>query len=481
MLTVSLRFRMTALYFAVLVVCFAAFALISDYGFRHSIETTVDDASRANLLSVERVVVTAVPSGSSAVIRELNGLAGLWAGAGQLEVRDASGNIVFQSPSFADPERVVPPGGPAQTTFYTTNLDSLQYRVAVRVIQTNGQTFLIRAAVPTEPFDQALDRFRLILKETLPVVIILASLLGYWLSGRGLAPITQIIHAARGIGVQNLSKRLIVPRPHGELRLLTETLNGMLARLESSVRRITQFTADASHDLRTPLALIRSTSELALLQPRSEQEYRETLSAVLTTCDEATGLVENLLALARADAGAANLRFQQLDLTPRIRKTAEEASILAAAKRVRVTQDLSDTPVWVRADGSAIDRTLRILLENAVKYTPSGGEVNVLLQHDGDAAHIEIRDTGIGIPAKDLPHIFERFYRADPARSRETGGSGLGLAIAQWLMEAHQGAIRVQSTVGEGSAFSIRIPLTESPIPVKDLNAVISPHALPSI
>lgn len=188
MLTVSLRFRMTALYFAVLVVCFAAFALISDYGFRHSIETTVDDASRANLLSVERVVVTAVPSGSSAVIRELNGLAGLWAGAGQLEVRDASGNIVFQSPSFADPERVVPPGGPAQTTFYTTNLDSLQYRVAVRVIQTNGQTFLIRAAVPTEPFDQALDRFRLILKETLPVVIILASLLGYWLSRRGWPP-----------------------------------------------------------------------------------------------------------------------------------------------------------------------------------------------------------------------------------------------------------------------------------------------------
>jgi signal transduction histidine kinase len=136
--------------------------------------------------------------------------------------------------------------------------------------------------------------------------------------------------------------------------------------------------------------------------------------------------------------------------------------------------------VWVRADGSAIERTLRILLENAVKYTPGGGEVNVLLGHDGNTAHIEIRDTGIGIPAKDLPHIFERFYRADPARSRETGGSGLGLAIAQWLMEAHRAVIRVQSTVGEGSAFSIRIPLTESPIPVKDLNAVISPHALPS-
>jgi heavy metal sensor kinase len=481
MLTLSLRFRMTALYFAVLVVCFAAFAWISDYGYRHSIETTVDDGSQANLLSVERVVVRAAPSGPSAVKRELDGLAGLWAGAGQLEVRDASDNIVFQSPLFAHPDRIELPGVPAQTTFYTTNLDALQHRVAVRTIQTDGQSFVIRAAVPTEPFDQALDRFRLILKETLPVLIVLASLMGYWLSGRGLAPVTQIIHAARGIGVQNLSRRLIVPKPYDELRLLTETLNEMLARIESSVRRITQFTADASHDLRTPLALIRSSSELALLQTRSEEQYRETLSGVLATCDEATGLVENLLALARADAGAANLRFQPLDLTPHIRKTADEAGILAAAKRVQVTQELPECPVWIQADGPAIERTLRIVLENAVKYTPSGGEVNVFLHDGGGAAHIEVGDTGIGIPAKDLPHIFERFYRADQARSRETGGSGLGLAIAQWVIEAHHGSISVRSAVGEGSVFSIRLPLTESRVLVKDVNVAASLRPLPLI
>jgi heavy metal sensor kinase len=468
MLTFSLRTRMTALYFAVLAVSFAAFAWISDYGFRHSIETTLNDASRANLESLESVLVRASPNGTGAVKNELNELAGLWAGAGQLEVRGVGGNVVFQSPPFARPDRVAPPATPGGTTFYTTNLDDLQYRVAVRVIRTDGQTLAIRAAVPTEPFDQALDRFRLILRETLPVLIVLASLLGYWLSGRGLAPVNTIIRTARGIGVQNLSSRLAVPKARDELRLLTETLNEMLARIESSVRRITQFTADASHDLRTPLALIRSSSELALRRPRSAEEYRETLSGILTTSEETTGLVENLLALARADAGAANLRFEPLDLISHVRKTTEEARILAAAKQVHLVEDLPDRPMWILGDASAIERMLRILLENAVKYTPNGGDISVLFHNGRGGAHIEVRDTGIGIPTKDLPHIFERFYRADQARSRETGGSGLGLAIAQWVVDAHRGSISVRSAVGAGSVFSVRLPLWQAPPPTKN-------------
>jgi heavy metal sensor kinase len=464
MLTLSLRTRITALYFAVLAVSFGAFAWISDYGFRHSIETTVNDASLANLERIQNVLVRATPKGADAVKDELNGLAGLWAGAGLLEVRDASGTLIFQSPPFTNPDRSAPPAPSPGTLFYTTNLDRLQYRVASRTMQASGQTFVMRAAVPTEPFDQALDRFRLILKETLPVLIVLASLIGYWLSGRGLAPVKEIIRTARGIGVKNLSGRLKVPKAHDELRLLTDTLNEMLVRIESSVQRITQFTADASHDLRTPLALIRSSSELALRRSRSEEEYRETLSGILATSDETTGLIENLLTLARADAGAASLQFQPVDLIPHVRKTAEEAHVLAAGKGVRVMKELPRAPVWVTADAAAIERVFRIVLENAVKYTPSGGEIGILFHNGHGAAHVEIRDTGIGIPAKDLPHIFERFYRADEARSRETGGSGLGLAIAQWLIDMHQGSIEVKSTFGCGSVFSISLPLAPPPI-----------------
>lgn len=461
MIAFSLRTRITALYFAVLGISFTAFALISDYGFRHSIETTVNDASRANLQSVKSVLEHTAPNGRDAAQNELNQLAGLWAGAGLLEVRDGSGNLIFQSAPFTKPDRQVPAAPSTGILFYTTNLNLLQYRVATRAIQASGQTFIIRAAVPTEPFDQALDRFRLILKETLPVLIVLASLIGYWVSGRGLAPVKEIIRTARGIGVKNLSGRLKVPKVHDELRLLTDTLNDMLARIESSVQRITQFTADASHDLRTPLALIRSSSELALLRSRTGDEYREALAGILSTSEETTELVENLLTLARADAGAATLQFQHVDLIGHVRKTTEEARILAAHKDIRVRESLPDAPVWVIADSSAIDRLFRILLENAVKYTPDGGEIGVVF-HNGDAdAHIDIHDTGIGIPAKDLAHVFERFYRADEARSRETGGSGLGLAIAHWVVEMHHGSISVESTFGQGSVFSVALPIAQ--------------------
>jgi heavy metal sensor kinase len=463
MLNFSLRTRITALYFVVLAASFAAFALISDYGFRHSIETTVNDASLANLDRVQNVLARVAPKGPDAVKGELNELAGLWAGAGLLEVRDRSGNLISQSRPFTKPGRTIPATA-FGTVFYTTNLDGLQYRVAARIVETDGQAFVVRAAVPTEPFDQALDRFRLILKETLPVLIVLASLIGYWLSGRGLAPVKEIIRTARGIGVKNLSSRLKVPKAHDELRLLTDTLNEMLARIESSVQRITQFTADASHDLRTPLALIRSSSELALRRSRSEEEYRETIAGILATSDETTALVENLLTLARADAGAATLQFQRIDLIPHLRKTAEEADVLAADKGIRVVAEVPQVPVWVTADGAAIERVFRIVLENAVKYTPSGGEIGILFHNGHGASHVEIRDTGIGIPAKDLPHIFERFYRADEARSRETGGSGLGLAIAQWVVDMHQGSISAKSTLGRGSVFSISLPLAQSPI-----------------
>lgn len=481
MIAFSLRTRITALYFAVLAVSFTAFALISDYGFRHSIETTVDDASRANLERVQSVLSRTTAKGADAVREQLNELAGLWAGAGLLEVRDGSGNVIFQSPQFTKPgANPSPPSSPA-TIFYTTNLNSLQYRIALRTVQTNGQTFVIRAAVPTEPFDQALDRFRLILRETLPVLIVLASLIGYWVSGRGLAPVKEIIRTARGINVKNLSSRLKVPKVHDELRLLTDTLNEMLARIESSVRRITQFTADASHDLRTPLALIRSSSELALLRSRTEEEYRETLAGILTTSEETTGLVENLLTLARADADAASLQFRRLDLIPHLRKTADEARILAAHKGIRVFEDLPGAPVWIIADFSAIERLFRIVLENAVKYTSSGGEIGIVFHNGQGGAHVQIRDTGIGIPTKDLSHIFERFYRADEARSRETGGSGLGLAIARWIVDMHHGSVNVQSKLGQGSVFSISLPLAQSqmlanPAPNDRAGSAFSPN-----
>jgi heavy metal sensor kinase len=457
-----LRARITAWYFAVLVVAFASFAWISDLGFRHSIETTVNDASRANLESIQNVLVRAAPKGPEEVKEELNQLVGLWAGAGLLEATKSDGTIVFQSTQFQDTYPPLPKTTGSEIAFFTTNLSRVQYRVAMRAVSLNGQTFFIRAAVPTEPFDQALDRFRLILKETLPFLVILASLAGYWLSGRALAPVNAIIETARGVGVQNLTSRLAVPPANDELRRLSETLNAMLGRIETSVKRMTQFTADASHDLRTPVALIRTSAELALRRPRSEDEYRETLSRILATSEETTHLIENLLTLARADAGAAELHFTDFDLVPRVEKIAEEASILASTKEIRIEKELPSDPVHVSADPIALERLFLIVVENAVKYTPPGGRIELKLSNGSGSAKVEVRDSGIGISEKDLPHIFERFYRADQARSRETGGSGLGLAIARWIVDQHGGTIEASSALGTGSVFRVTIPLTAS-------------------
>jgi len=453
-----LRARITAWYFAVLVVAFALFAWISDLGFRHSIETTVNDASRANLESVQRILVRVAPKGMEEVKEELNELGGVWADAALLEVSDADGRMIFQSERFKKPYRTLPPVSKSEITFLTTNLDHLQHRIAMRAVEVDGHTFHVRVAVPTEPFDQALDRFRLILQETLPFLVVLASLAGYWLSGRALAPVNAIIETARGVGVQNLSSRLAVPPANDELRGLSETLNAMLARIEASVKRLTQFTADASHDLRTPVALIRTSAELALRRPRTDDEYRETLSRILATSEETTHLIENLLTLARADAGAAELHFSDIDLVPHLEKLAQEAGILAAGKGIQVSSELASGPVRVSADPAAIERLLLIVIENAIKYTPSGGKIEMILSNGAGNARIEIRDSGIGISDKDLPHIFERFYRADQARSRETGGSGLGLAIARWIVNLHGGLIEAQSTLGNGSVIRITLP-----------------------
>jgi heavy metal sensor kinase len=459
-MSLPLRARITAWYFAVLVVAFASFAWISDLGFRHSIETTVNDASRADLEGIQRVLLLNAPKGIEQVQEELNELGGTWAGAALLEVSDADGKTIFQSEPFKNPYAPLPNITNSEITFITENLNHLQYRIAMRAFEADGKTFRIRAAVPTEPFDQALDRFRLILRETLPFLVVLASLAGYWLSGRALAPVNAIIKTARGVGVQNLSSRLAVPPANDELRRLSETLNAMLARIEASVKRLTQFTADASHDLRTPVALIRTSAELALRRPRTEEEYRETLSRILATSEETTHLIENLLTLARADAGAADLHFGDLDLVPHLQKIAQEAGILAAGKGIQVTSELAAGPVRVSADPVAIERLLLIVVENAVKYTPPGGKIQMNLSNGAGNARIEIRDSGIGISDKDLPHIFERFYRADQARSREPGGSGLGLAIASWIVDLHGGLIETQSTLGHGSVLRITLPST---------------------
>jgi heavy metal sensor kinase len=442
----------------VLAVSFIAFFWICDVGFQNSIDRTVDAASRANLETVERLLVNTAPQGRDAVMAELRDLSRLWANGALFEVADEKGQWLFRSDGFLHSRTPIPGASEHEVRFFTTNLYTNQYRIASAAARVNGELFEIHAAVPTEPFDQALDRFRLIEQAFLPALVLVASLMGYWLSGKSLAPVNRIIRTAEQIGVDNLSRRLEVPKPHDELRRLTETLNAMLGRIESSFKKITQFTADASHDLRTPVAVMRATAEIALRKPRTQREYQEALSRVLQTSVETSGLLENLLMIARADAGAAGLEMHPVDLKAHIRRAREHGEILAATKSLSFTSQLPDTAVVVRADAIAIDRLLLILVDNAVKYTPPGGRCEIALSVSEAEAHIEVKDSGVGIESVELESIFERFYRVDKTRSREVSGAGLGLAIARWIANVHGGTITAESELGAGSVFRVKLP-----------------------
>jgi heavy metal sensor kinase len=458
----TIRARLTVLYFLVLAVSFTAFFFICDVGFQRSIEATVNDASRRNLEIVQRVLDNSVDKGVPKVQKELAELAGLWANGAIFQVAGPDGQWLYRSPQFLSEAPRLDALNGESLAFVTTNLEALQYRIGRQRVWVHGQVYQIDAAVPTEAFDQALDNFRLVEKRFLPLLVVLASLLGYWLSGRALAPVNRIIEGAERVGVRNLSERLEVPKAKDELRRLTETVNAMLERIENSVKRITQFTADASHDLRTPLTLIRTSAELALRRPRSESEYQETLCRILATSEETTELIEKLLMLARADANVAQFRLEPVSLYPLLQHVAQKGKVLALGKGITFSESVVPYSHMILGDEVALERLFLSILDNAVKYTPSGGQVSLLFHLANGHAIVEISDTGIGIEPNDLPHVFERFYRADRVRSREIRGSGLGLAIAKWIAERHGGSIQLESHPGRGTQVAILLPLADA-------------------
>ena len=459
-MSLTIRARLSALYFLVLAASFLGFFWICDYGFQRSITTAVNDASQRNLDTVKRVLERHIYQGTSDLRQELTRVSDLWESGAIFEVAGPDGQWLYRAPRFLLQSSTLAAVSGEDTSFQTTNLEALQYRVARQQVVLDGNVYLVDAAVPTEPFDQALDSFRLTEKRFLPLLVVLASLLGYWLSGRALAPVNRIIESAERVGVRNLSRRLEVPRAKDELRRLTEQVNAMLDRIETSVKRITQFTADASHDLRTPLALIRTNAELALRRPRGDSEYREALARILATSEETSELIEQLLMLARADANVAQLKLEPVALRPVLLRVAQKADVLALGKGLTFSGSLPPCTYTLFANEPSLERLFMTVLDNAIKYTPGGGHVALSFRLEDALAIVEVADTGIGISEKDLPHVFERFYRADQARSRETHGSGLGLSIAKWIAESHTGSIELHSRPGQGTKVTIRLPLT---------------------
>ncbi len=451
-----IRVKLTAWYFAVLAATFALFGVVAFLAMQKSIDRTVDENLRDRVSDVQELMTHVAREDPERLADELREHAELQEEGGLLQVADFGGHWLYRSRLM---ERFnVPQKDVGSSVIYNLNVASMPLRIMAAPLRLGNRTYGIQVAALMDDYQEALDHFRWVLLLLSPLLLLLASVGGYWMSRQALRPVDEITQAAQRISHKNISSRLKTPQSHDELQRLSETLNGMLERLEGAFKRITQFTADASHELRTPVALMRTTAELSLRKPRQEAEYREALSQILKELERTSTLIERLMLLARADSGAEALQFRRVDFAESFREACRQGRTLAEVKQIGFEEQIVRAPVFVEGDAHALERLNLILIDNAVKYTPPGGQVSASFGESDGFAVIEIRDSGIGIAEDDLPHIFERFYRADKARSRDLGGAGLGLAIGQWIAEAHGGAIEVESTPGEGSLFRVRLP-----------------------
>ena len=332
------------------------------------------------------------------------------------------------------------------------------YLVASRSIALSKGNVRVVLAVSMEGDKKAIRILGWLLAAAVPLFVACAAAGGYWLSGKALKPVDRITERARHIGIANLADRLVVPPTKDELQRLTETWNRMLERLEISVHKISQFTTDASHELRTPVAIIRLAAENALRRSRSEEEYRSALQHIQRESEKMTHLIADLLFLARHDVGAQS-EHHNFALGELIRGVCSDLAPLASTKEVALRQELTDAPIVVHGNAASFERVMLILIDNAIKYTPKGGSVVVRLRQDDGNAVLQVEDTGVGIPEDMRLRVFERFFRVDPSRSKDSGGYGLGLAIAQAIVTQHNAAIEVRPNLPEGSVFSISLPV----------------------
>jgi heavy metal sensor kinase len=455
----SIRFRLTAWYAVILAVTFAAVGIGAWIALRSSINDTVDKDLRSRLQAMRDYLQRQATRTREGAVEELREDAALAPAGTRFRISDNLGRWLYESPGTQGWETApadiihLPKRGRIETIVYGGK--------PIRVLSAAAPLGMVQIGIPLDEFREMLDAFTWTVLLASPVLLLLASAGGYWMSRRALDPVERITRTAGEIEAQNLSKRLPLPGTGDELDRLSKTLNAMFARLEDSFRRITQFTADASHELRTPIAIIRTTAEVARRKPRSDREYAEALDRILAESERTTELIEDLMSLARADANADDTVLEPVRLDQLVQ------AVCAQARETTIDAELTLTvgaiaPCTISGDSTALRRLLIILLDNAVKYSNRGGAIRIDLtscRWSGQAAAmLQVHDNGIGISPEDLPHIFERFYRASKDRSRKIDGVGLGLSIARSIAHRHGGEIEVDSQVGTGTVVRVYLP-----------------------
>ncbi|MBX7221805.1 MAG: HAMP domain-containing protein [Blastocatellia bacterium] len=462
----SIRFQLIVWYAGLLAAVFTIFCTTTYLGVRHYLKWTLSQllVKRANQVG-ESLLVNIGQTGDLYVANEISKRYAPEINDRFMRVTQANGSVLYVSGppregSF-DPTEIpaslhIPDQAVTQETQDQAGRRLLVARLPVT--SRDGHRFLVEVGAPASSMQSVLQGLLLVFAVSLPVVVVLAGGGGYLLIRRALSPVDEITRSAEQITLHNLSGRLPVARTGDELERLSEALNRMISRLEEAFSHVSRFTADASHELRTPLTVLGGELEQIIEIPRLNPEVREIAGSALEETQRLTKIVENLLTISRLDAGEAHIEQVPLNLARLASETAEQMSLLAEDKHIRLTCETRQ-PVTVLGDRARLKQVVVNLLDNSIKFTPDGGTVEVKVKAEGQSAVLEIQDSGIGIPVASLPHIFERFYRADKARSRLLGGSGLGLSIVKSICTAHGGTVTVQSTEGQGSSFRVALPL----------------------
>jgi heavy metal sensor kinase len=477
-----IRVRLSLWYFAMFATAACLLSSASWWMLRRSVDTTEYNDLKERAEDIQLLLAHEDPSRSLDELRDdFTAIYSIKDDGKWLQVIDQDGNWLFRSkrmmienPPLPMPDHLPVQGSIAEFHQGTRYVQVLAYPITVR-----GRRYSVQTGIALNKSMALLTNFGADLLMLTPAVVLLAALGGYWMSKKSLQPVALLTAEARRIHDRNLDTRLPVPAANDELSDLARTLNQMLERIDKAFASVRAFTGNASHELRTPISLLRTEIEVALLRPREGEEYRATLSHLQEETIRLTNLAENLLSLARADGGAeavALVPIELKELFQRISHTWKQAMQLALIDfRVEIQID----NLFVLGDPASITRLLSILLENACKFTPAGGLVVLKATVVEEKVLLSVRDTGIGISTSDIHRIFDRFYRGAQPDMQTSRGSGLGLALGKWIAERHGTQLDVESIPGEGSCFSFLLARTSAPVlPLTDLPSISQPFMM---
>jgi heavy metal sensor kinase len=475
--TRSLEFRLGAWYALLISVTFACVGAAAFYGLQHYLRGNLGDTLQRRELQVEQVLLGShtdfTPQSLSAAIEariapEINNRF--------VRVSRSPGGVWYASGAPADggfDPQWVPQG------LTGTLLEAPQLLIRRTPVHAPSGDYLIEVGVETQAMQEALEHLLILLVLLIPVLIVCAAAGGYFLVNRALRPVDRLSRTAEQLSLQNLTLRLPVLQSGDALERLSLALNNMLARLRDSVLTSRRFLADASHELRTPLTVIKGElQEVSRTTTLTSHEVRERVGSVLEEVDRLEHLVSGLLALSRLDAGESRREWRAFDLAQVARTTAEQMRLMA--EDGGLTIEIATATAIICGEAARIKQVIVNLLDNAIRFTPPGGTVSLRVLSVEDGSVLEVRDTGVGIPAGALPRVFDRFYRVDEARSREDGGAGLGLSIVRAICVGHGAEITVESRPGHGSCFRVHFPKHHAPVESTPAPASAAPTAQPS-